>query len=53
MKCQSAGCRTKATWEVAKQNRRKKVCTKCRDELIVVFGWELKRSLWNKHRETA
>lgn len=53
MKCEIAGCVVKATWEVGKHSRRKKVCARCRDELIVIFGWELRRSLFNKHREAS
>lgn len=47
MICQISGCGLVARWQVAKGTRRKHVCRKCRDELIAVYGWEFKRSLYD------
>lgn len=53
MRCESAGCPTRAVWEIGKQSRRKQVCSDCRDYHIEWDGWEIKRSLFNKAREAT
>jgi hypothetical protein len=45
--CDIDGCSGTACWQFGLGNRRKHVCRKCRDELIAVYGWEFKRSLYD------
>ena len=39
--CQSAGCNQFAVWVITKGKRTKKVCSSCRDEMTVAYGWFL------------
>ncbi len=44
--CSTDGCDRQAVWTVVRPNTSSKhahklVCTKCRDELVAVYGWHL------------
>lgn len=41
MVCETQGCLNHAVWVVAKPEREKRVCSKCRDEMIALWGWLL------------
>ena len=48
-KCETTGCDSPAVWTVVPPNslgshNKKRVCSRCRDELVEVFGWYV---LWN------